>query len=175
MSQWETITLVLTIAYVAGAAVLAYGAWAASGGSLATDVAGVARVMRLSMVDRLVFLGAAGVIAGWFLLMAIADVYVFTTDAQLAVLAAVLVLIVRWLDRNPGAARLPIGAPWATAGLAAVAVLLGAWWFIRVIGRTLEVGDLSTYVPLVIYLIALAALAVGGFRGIGVKAPQAAA
>jgi len=174
-SDWETITIVLTVVYVGGAAVLAYGAWAASGGNLVSDLTGVRGVMRLSMIDRLVYLGAAGVLVGWFLLMAIADIFTFTAESQIAVLAAVLVLVVRWLDRNPSAGRIPIAAPWATAGLAAVAVLLGAWWFIRVIGRTLEVGDLTTYVPLVIYLVALAVLAAGAFLGMGTKAPQPAA
>jgi len=175
MSQWETITIILTVLYVAAAAVLAYGAWAASGGNIVADLSGVRGVMGMSMIDRLVYLGAAGVVVGWFLLMLIADIFTFTAESQIAVLAAVLVLVVRWLDRNPSAGRIPIAAPWATAGLAAIAVLLGAWWFIRVIGRTLEVGDVTTYVPLVIYLVALAALAAGGFLTFGAKAPQPAA
>jgi len=175
ISQWETLTIVLTVVYVAAAAVLGYGAWAVTGGSVVSDLTGVRGAMRMSMIDRLVYLGAAGVVAGWFLLMVIADIYAFNTLGQVSVFAATLVLIARWLERNPTAGRLPVATPWAVAGLALVAVVASAWWFLRIIGESLQGGDLTVYLPLLIYVVAVAALAVGGFLGIGVKAPQPAA
>lgn len=171
LGDWSAIDLVLTAIEAAGAAALAWAAWSLSRGSLAADVTGAAQTMRLGLNDGLVHAGAIGVIVGWFLLMAIADVYNFTVDAQFVVLAATFVLVVRWLNRNPDAGRLPIATPWGVAGLAAVAVLLGLWWFTRIIGDTLEFGDLSTYVPLLIYILALVSLGVGAFLGLGSAMP----
>jgi len=165
--QWEPAEYVLTIVEVVGAGVLAYGAWAVSGGSLSGDAMAAGGAMRTGMADRFVYLGAVGVVVGWFLLMAIADVFNITVDAQIAILAAVLVLTVRWLARNPGAGALPVPVPWTIAVLGAVAVLLGLWWFARVIGDVLDFGDLTTYIPMLIYLLALASLAVGAFLGLG--------
>jgi hypothetical protein len=174
-SQSDVLTLVFWVLYIVGSGVLVYGAWAASGGNLVADLRGVAGVMRMLMVDRLVYLGAGGVVAGWFLLMAIADIYAFNTLGQVSVFAATLVLVVRWLERNPTAGRLPVATPWVVAGLALVAVVASAWWFLRIIGESLQGGDLTVYLPLLIYVLAVAALAVGGFLGIGGKAPQPAA
>jgi hypothetical protein len=174
-SQSDVLTIVFWVLYIVGSAVLVYGAWAASGGNLVADLTAVRGVMRLSMIDRLVYLGAAGVVAGWFLLMVIADIYAFNTLGQVSVFAATLVLIARWLDRNPTAGRLPVATPWAVAGLALVAVVASAWWFLRIIGESLQGGDLTVYLPLLIYVVAVATLAVGGFLGIGGKLPQPAA
>ncbi|MCI0582415.1 MAG: hypothetical protein L0227_05885 [Chloroflexi bacterium] len=174
LTQWGAIDIVLTIVEVVGAAVLAVGAWALSGGSLIRDVTGVAGALRMEMIDRFVYLGAVGVVVGWFLLMAIADVYNFNAESQVAVLAAVLVLCVRWLGRNPAAGALPLSAPMMTAGLGAVAVLVGLWWFVQIIGRTLEIGDITTFVPLLVYVLALIALGLGAFLGLGrLPAPAA--
>lgn len=172
LGDWEALDIVLAIVEVAGAGVLAYAAWAATGASLSADARGAARVTALEMADRFVYLGAVGVVAAWFLLMAIADIFSLVALPQLVILAAVLVLVVRWLDRNPAAGSLPTPAPISIAVLGAVTVVLGVWWFLQVIGRTLDVGDLTTYVPLAIYVVALAALAVGALLTFGATAPR---
>jgi hypothetical protein len=176
LDSWGTLTIVLTIVYLLGAAILAYGGWAASGGNLLGDARGVLRVGRLAYADRLVFVGARGVIVGWFLLMWIADVFEFHMLGQVAVFAATLILAIRWLDANPAAGRLPIGAALAVPSLAAIAVVAGAWWLVRVIGGTIELGELIVYPPLVLFTLALAALGFGGFVSIGqARATQPAA
>jgi hypothetical protein len=173
--QYEMLTIALTVVYVAAAAVLAYGAWAVSGSSVVSDLTGVRGVMRMPLIDRFVYLGAAGVVVSWFLIMAIADIFNFRTEPQLSVLAAVLVLVARWLDRNPAAGRLPVAATWTVVGLAAVSVVLGAWWLIRLLLEGFP-GGVEVYLPLLVYVLALASLGVGAFLGIGgAKAPQPAA
>ncbi|MEW5990942.1 MAG: hypothetical protein AB1736_06305 [Chloroflexota bacterium] len=171
LSQWAAFDIVLTIVEVVGAATLAIGAWALSGGSLVGDVTRAAGSIRLEMIDRFVYLGAVGVIVGWFLLMAIADVYEFHVSAQVAVLAAVLILAVRWVGREPGAGSLPVNRPWLIAGLAAVAVVLALWWLLQVLGDTFERGDITIWVPLLVYVLAVASLALGGFLGLGAVGP----
>jgi hypothetical protein len=167
LDAWKTLTIVLSIVYLVGAALLAYGAWAASGGNLLADGRAILGVARLPYADRLVFSGALGVIVGWFLLMWIADVFEFHVLAQVTVLAAVLILAIRWLDRNPTMGRLPIGATLAVPSLAAVAVVAGAWWLARVIGDTIELGVLVVYPPLLLFVLALGALGFGAFVSIG--------
>ena len=167
LDSWEVLRIALTIVYVIGAGILAYGAWATSGGSLSADAQGVLSVARLDLADRFVYAGALGVIVGWFLLMWVADVFKFHTFAQLAVFAAVLVLVVRWLDRNPAAGRSPLGGPWAIVGLAAVAVVTGLAWLVVVIGDTIERGELLVYLPLIVFVLALASLGFGAFLSIG--------
>jgi len=175
LGQYGTLTIALMVLYIAAAGVLAYGAWAASGGSIVSDLTGVRDVMRMSMIDRFVYLGAAGVVVSWFLIMAIADIFNFRNETQLSVLAAVLVLVARWLDRNPAAGRLPVAATWTVVGLATVSVLLGAWWLIRLLLEGFP-GGLEVYLPLLVYVLALASLGVGAFLGMGgAKAPQPAA
>jgi hypothetical protein len=171
LTQWGALDIVLTIVEIGGAAALAFGAWAASGGSVVRDVSGAGGAMRLDMADRFTYVGAAGVVVGWFLLMAIADVYDFHVTAQVAVLGAVLVLAVRWIGREPGAGSLPVNRPWAIAGLAAVIVVLALWWLIQVLDDTLELGDLTIYVPLLLYVLAIVSLALGAFLGLRVLAP----
>lgn len=161
LDSWETLTIGLTIVYVIGAAILAYGAWGASGGNLVSDLRGALGVMGLALADRLVFIGALGCVVGWFLIMWLADIYEFVTLAQVVVLAATLLLGVRWLDRNPTAGRLMVPAPVTTAALGAVAIAAGAWWFLAVIGRTFEIGGLLVYVPVLLFVLALVALAAG--------------
>lgn len=159
--SWEALTIGLTIVYVIGTATLAYGAWGLSGGNLISDVRGVLGVMRLGLADRLVYVGALGSIVGWFLIMWLADIYEFVTLAQVAVLSATVLLAVRWLDRNPTAGRLPTPGPLTTTALGAVTIAAGAWWFLAVIGRTLEIGGLLVYLPVVLFILALVALAAG--------------
>jgi hypothetical protein len=173
LGDWTTVTIVLTVIEVIGAAILVYGGWAASGGSITSDAAGVGGVMGMEMTDRFVYLGAAGVIAGWFILMAIADLYIFNFLPQVGVLAAVLVLAGRWLNRNPGAGALPVPYGYIVLGLGGLAVLVGLWWLINVIGRTFEVGDLTTWIPLLIYVLALVSLGLGAFMSLGTTAPKA--
>ena len=177
LSQWETLTIALKVVYIAAAAVIAHAAWAASGGNLVSDLSGVGSVMRMTMIDRLVYLGGLGVIVSWFLMMAIADIFTFKVGPQISVLAATLVLVVRWLDRSPAAGRLPIAAAWAIAVLAGVAVIAGVIWLLQAItdDRTFEFGGITAFVPMLVYLVALASLGVGAFLGIGVKASQPAA
>jgi hypothetical protein len=171
---WSAINIVLTIVEVAGAGTLMFAAWAIDGASLASDIAGASGAIRMEMIDRFVYLGAIGVIVGWFLLMVIAQVYNFNVESQVAVLGAVLVLSVRWLARNPAAGTLPMSRQWTITGLAAVSVLLGLWWFIKVIGKTLEIGDLTIYAPLLLYILALVSLGLGAFLGLGrLPAPAA--
>jgi hypothetical protein len=167
LDSWETLTIGLTIVYVIGAAILAYGAWGVSGGNLVSDVRGTLGVMGLALADRLVLIGALGCVVGWFLIMWLADIYEFVTLAQVVVLAATLLLSVRWLDRNPTAGRLMAPAPVTTAALGAVAIAAGAWWFLAVIGRTLEIGGLLVYLPVLLFVLALVALAVGCYLLIG--------
>lgn len=167
LDSWEVLTIVLTVVYVIGAAILVYGAWAASDGSVIADARGLLGVARLEMADRFVYLGAAGSIVAWFLIMWIADVYEFHTLAQIVVLAATLILVVRWLDRNPTAGRSPLPGPWATVGLAAIAVVAGLWWLARILGDTIELGEILVYVTLLIFLLALVALGLGAFLSIG--------
>jgi hypothetical protein len=174
LGDWEPLDLVLTVVEVVGAAVLAYGCWAVSGGRLLSDIGGAVRTAGSVLADRLVHFGAIGVVAGWFILMAVADVFRFTTDAQLVVLAGTLILLIEWLARNPGAGSNPVPAPWGVVSLAAVAVVLGLYWFVRVIGDTLEFGDLTTYIPMVIYLAALAALGLGAFLRLPLRSTPAA-
>lgn len=133
-------------------------------------------VVKLTYADRFVFVGALGVIVGWFLLMWIADVYQFVLLAQVVVLAGTLTLVVRWLDRNPTAGRLPVSATLLVPSLAAIAVIAGAWWLARVIGDTIELGELIVYPPLLLFVAALAAFGFGGFIAIGqARATQPAA
>ena len=167
LDSWEMLTIVLTIVYVVGAGILAYGAWAASGGSITADARGVLGAARLDMADRFVYLGALGATVGWFLLMWIADVYEFHTLAQIVVLVATLVLVVRWLDRNPAAGRSPLPGPWTTVGLAAIAVVAGLWWLARVLGQTIELGEILVYLTLLIFVLALVSLGLGAFLKIG--------
>ncbi len=174
LDSWELLTIALTIVYVIGAAILVFGAWAESGGSIVTDARGVLGVARLDMADRFVYSGALGAVVGWFLLMWIADVYEFHTLAQIVVLASTLILVVRWLDRNPGAGRSPLPGPWTTVGLAGVAVIAGLWWVVRVIGDTIELGDILVYLPLLLFVLALVSLGVGAFLRIDLKSTQPA-
>jgi hypothetical protein len=167
LGDWTAIDLVLTFIEVIGAAAFAYGAWAVSGGRLTDDVMAAARVMSLGLADGLVYVGAAGVVVGWFLLHAIADVFYFDVDSQVVVLAGVLILVVRWLARNPDRGRVPAPPAWSIGGLAAVAVVVGLLWFAKEIGDALEFGDITTYVPMVIFFAALVALAVGAVLGLG--------
>ncbi len=171
LGDWGAADIILTIIEVAGAAALAYGAWAASGSSVTTDIMAAGRVMALEMADRFVYVGAVGILVGWFLLGAIANFYYVGVDSQLVVLAAVLVLTVRWLERNRSEGKLPAPAPWAVAGLSAIAVVLALLWIIRVMQDTLDFGDITTYIPLAIYLLALASLAVGAVLGVRSTAP----
>lgn len=173
LGDWSTIDIVLTIIEIAGVAVLVWGAWALDGASLTADVRAAAQVTRLGMNDGLLYAGAVGVVVGWFLLMAIADIFDFHITAQIAVMAAVLALTVRWLARNPSAGSLPVSTPWAIAALGGLVVVLGLWWLVQVIGETLELGDLTIYIPMLIYVAALAALAAGAFLGLGKLAPPA--
>ena len=173
LGDWSTIDIVLTIIEITGVAVLVWGAWALDGASLTADVRAAAQVTRLGMNDGLLYAGAVGVVVGWFLLMAIADIFDFHITAQIAVIAAVLALTVRWLARNPSAGSLPVSTPWAIAALGGLVVVLGLWWLVRVIGDTLEFGDLTTYIPMLIYVAALAALAAGAFLGLGKLSPPA--
>ena len=173
LGDWSTIDIVLTIIEITGVAVLVWGAWALDGASLTADVRAAAQVTRLGMNDGLLYAGAVGVVVGWFLLMAIADIFDFHITAQVAVMAAVLALTVRWLARNPSAGSLPVSTPWAIAALGGLVVVLGLWWLVRVIGDTLEFGDLTTYIPMLIYVAALAALAAGAFLGLGKLSPPA--
>jgi len=173
LGDWSTIDIVLTIIEITGVAVLVWGAWALDGASLIADVRAAAQVTRLGMNDGLLYAGAVGVVVGWFLLMAIADIFDFHITAQVAVMAAVLALTVRWLARNPSAGSLPVSTPWAIAALGGLVVVLGLWWLVRVIGDTLEFGDLTTYIPMLIYVAALAALAAGAFLGLGKLSPPA--
>jgi hypothetical protein len=172
LGDWTILSIILTLIEVAGAAALAYGAWSLSGGSLAADVTGARKVMAMEMIDRFVYLGAVGVIVGWFILMAIADVYNFTLWPQVGVLAAVLVLGARWVNRNPAAGTLPVPHGWLVLGLGGIAVLAGLWWLINVLGRTFEIGGLTTYVPLLIYALALVSLGLGAFLGLGSAMPK---
>ena len=174
LGDWSVLSIVLTAIEVVGAAVLAYGAWRVTGGDLLADIASVGRSFRLELVDRFVYFGALGVVVGWFLIMLVADIYRFNTESQIGVLAAVLVLAVRWIGRNPGTGQLPVALPWAIAGLAAIAVLIGLWWLLRIIGDTLEVGDLTTYLPLLLYALALVSLAAGAILGVGRQRAPAA-
>jgi hypothetical protein len=172
LNNWTTLTIVLTLFEVFGAAVLAYAGWAVSGGSLAADVRGVGKVMSLEMTDRFVFVGALGLIVGWFVLMAIADYYSWNLRPQLAVLIGVLILAGRWLDRNPSAGKLPVAYSWLVVGLGAIAVLLGLWWITSVIGDTVEAGSVQVWVPYLIYVLALASLGVGAFLSLGITASK---
>ena len=172
LDSWELLTIALTIVYVIGAAILVFGAWAASGGSIVADARGVLGVARLEMADRFVYIGALGAIVGWFLLMWIADVYEFHTLAQIVVLVSALILVVRWLDRNPSAGRSPLPGPWTTIGLAGVAVVAGLWWLVRVIGDTIELGEILVYLPLVLFVLALVSLGLGAFLRLGITSPQ---
>ena len=174
LGDWTVLSLVLTAIEVAGAAVLAYGAWRVTGGDLVADIASAGRSFRLELIDRFVYVGGLGVVVGWFLIMLVADIYNFNTESQVGVLAAVLVLGVRWIARNPGTGQLPVALPWTIAGLAAIAVLIGLWWLVRIIGETLEIGDLTTYVPLLVYALALVSLAVGAVLGLGGQRASAA-
>lgn len=174
VSQYSMLSIVLTAAYIVGAAVLSYGAWATSGGSLLADARGVLGAIGLAVADRFVYLGALGAILGWFLLMAIADIYNFTTLPMVVVFAATLVLTVRWLDRNPSAGRLPLPSPWTLVGLAAATVLVGLFWFVGIIGRTISEGlaDGVAWAIIVLFLLSLGSLGIGAFLSIGGKAGQ---
>jgi len=171
LNNWSALTIILTLAEVVGAAVLAYGAWRASGGSLTADAAGARKLISLGMTDRFVYLGATGLIVSWFLLMAIADRYSWNLRPQIAVLIGVLVLVGRWLDRNPEAGRLPVSYSWLVVGLGAIAVVLGLWWVIDLIGPTIDDGSVGVYVPFLIYLVALTSLGLGAFLSLGKAAP----
>ena len=168
-SDWGLLDIVFTAVYVVGAAILAYGAWAVSGGSLLADAQGPRRVMKMEMVDRFVYAGALGTIIGWFLLMAVVDIYNFNAIPSATVFLATLVLAVRWLERNPDAGKLPLPSPWTIAGLAALTVILGLLWFVGIIGRTVGEGlaDIGTWIVLILYLLSLASLGVGAFLSIG--------
>ena len=167
LDSWEVLTIGLTIIYVIGGASLAYGAWGLSGGNLVADLRSVLGTMRLPLADRLVYVGAVGCIAGWFLIMWLADIYSFGTLPQVVVLAATLALGVRWLDGNPAAGRLMVPAPVTSAALGAVAMAAGAWWFLVVIGRTLERGGLLVYLPVLLFILALVSLAAGCYVLVG--------
>ena len=174
LGDWGTIDIVLTIAEVAGAAILAYGAWAASNGSLTGDAMGVGRVRSLGLADGLLFGGAVGVIAGWFLIMAIADIYNFNQLPQIAVLAAALVLVARWIGRNPGAGTLPVSPTWAVLGLSAVAVLASLVWLVNTLGGSIENGSLTTWIPWLLFVLAVVALGFGAFLGLAKPLPPKA-
>jgi hypothetical protein len=175
---WSAVSIALTALYIVGAAVLAYGAWATSGGSLLADAQGPLRAMKMDMIDRFIYLGALGAIVTWFLLMAIVDIYNFNALGMLVVFLATLVLAVRWLERSPAAGKLPLPAPWTIVALAGATAVIGLWWFVGIIGRTISEGlaDAVAWVVLILYLASLASLAVGAFLSIGgVRATQPAA
>lgn len=169
LDQWEGVTIALTIVYAIGAAILAFGAWAVSGGSLPADAQGLLGAMRLAMADRFVYLGALGVIVAWFLIMVIADVFNFTSQPMVVVFLATLVLVVRWLGRNPGAGRLALPAPWTLVGLAGLTVVVGLWWLAGIIGPTIDrdLLDLTSGITLALYLLALVSLGFGAYLSIG--------
>jgi hypothetical protein len=164
---WNTVTIVLTIVYLIGAAMLLYGAWAATDGNMMADAGSVGGVMSGSLPDRLVLAGATLALLGWFLVLLVAQVFNFVTQAQVAVLAVALVLAVRWSGRDPRAAiRWPLPVPYIVAGLAVVAGVFGLLWFIRIIERTLDIGGLDVVLPVAVYLVGLALLVVGGLLGV---------
>jgi hypothetical protein len=153
---------VLTIVYLAGAAVLLYGAWGATGGNLASDLRAVGGVMSGSLTDRLVLGGATLALLGLFLVLLVAQVFNFVTQAELAVLALALVLVVRWTARDPRAGiRWPVPVSYVLAGLAVAAAVFALLWFFRIIERTLDIGGLDVLLPVVVYLGGLALLVVG--------------
>ena len=165
--EWETVTIVLTIVYLIGAAMLLYGTWGSTDGSLMADLRSVGGVMSGSLPDRLVLAGATLALLGWFLVLLVAQVFNFVTQAQVAVLAVALVLAVRWSGRDPRAAiRWPLPVPYLVGGLAVVAGVFGLLWFIRIIERSLDIGGLDVLLPVAVYLVGLALLVAGGVLGV---------
>jgi peptidoglycan/LPS O-acetylase OafA/YrhL len=165
--EWETLTIVLTIVYLIGAAALLYGAWGATDGSLMADLRSMGGVMAGSLPDRLVLAGATLALLGWFLVLLVAQVFNFVTQAEVAVLAVALVLAVRWSGRDPSAAiRWPVPVSYVVAGLAVVAGVFGLLWFLRIIERTLDIGGLDVLLPVVVYLVGLGVLVAGALLAI---------
>jgi hypothetical protein len=160
--EWSAVTIVLTIIYLIGAAVLLYGAWGATGGSLMGDLRSVGGVMSGSLPDRLVLAGATLALLGWFLVLLVAQVFNFVMQAEVSILAVALVLAVRWSGRDSRAGiRWPLPVSYIVAGLAVVAAIFALLWFFRIIERTLDIGGLDVLLPIVVYLGGLALLVVG--------------
>jgi len=166
LGHWSVIDIALTILEVAAAGALAYGAWALSDGDLIADITGAKGAAGLPVIDRFVYVGSAGIIAALFLVALLTD-FAFVTQAQLAVLASILVLAVRWLAATPAAGSLPVRAVEAIAGLGALAVIVGLWLLAIVVGHVLEGGTILDYALVLLYAAATASLGAGAFLGPG--------
>jgi hypothetical protein len=165
--QYEGLTLVLWAAYIVGAAVLVWGAWAATGGNPATDLAGVAGLMSRSPADRLAYGGAILLLVGWFLILLVAQIFNFTDDPAMSVLFATLVLAVVWSARDAAAAvRWPVPTSYLVAALAVVSGVFALIWLSRVIGRIGDAGDLTVYLTLAVYVLGAVAMVAGAVMGL---------
>ena len=165
--DWSSVTLVLEVVFLVGAALLMWGAWQATGGNLMADLMSVTKLMGRSLSDRLVVGGASLALAGWFLVALIAQIYNFVDFVQLSVLALALVLAVSWSARDSSAGmRWPFPASYEVAGLAAVAGIFALLWLSRVAEKTFEIGGLDVFLPLIVYVVGIVALVGGAVLGV---------
>jgi hypothetical protein len=173
LDEWSSVTIVLTSVYLVGSALLLWGAWGATGGSLAGDLRSLGGLMSGTMTDRLIVGGAILALLGWFAVLLVAQVFNFVQNIQISVLAVALILVVRWSARDPRSGiRWPVPASYVIAALAVIAAVFALLWFLRIIDDTLDRGGLDVFLPIIVYLGGLALLVVGAVL---IVRPQAGA
>jgi hypothetical protein len=160
--SWSALTILFELVFLAGAVVLMWGAWQATGGNLMSDIRSVTKLMGWSLADRLIVGGTLLALAGWFLVALVAQIYNFVDFVQISVLALALILAVSWSARDAMAGmRWPLPASYVVAGLAAIAALFALLWLSRVAEKTFEIGGLDVFLPLIVYVAGLVALVAG--------------